>query len=277
MKEHLRSCLPGIMLVGSALFARDAPAQPPALPDGAQSHWVVGQPHEIVAYLVFDPATVRDRLPETLRFITVKELATGSVRWATDHLAEHPAHAGWGISFLEVVRTGTFTIDGRAPNWPEGGAAALWCARVAPSLPTADLGPGQPFLTLEFWMPDSSYVAYMRGKGYPASYGQVTLLQPSEGMWRGSVDVPGLSLAAECRPMGPVTGGGQAAGMQAFFPPRSSTVKGAVRVAFAGHREQECGDDSSWTLRGTHPLARGVVLGPSTYQFGYNLKGGAYP
>lgn len=194
MKEHLRSCLPGIMLVCSALFARDTPAQPPALPDGAQSHWVVGQPHEIVAYLVFDPATVRDRLPETLRFITVKELATGNVRWATDHLAEHPAQADWGISFLEIVRTGTFTIDG-----------------------------------------------------------------------------------AECKPIGPVTGGGQAAGMQAFYPPRSSTVKGAVRVAFAGHREQECGDDSSWTLRGTHPLARGVVLRPSTYQFGYNLKGGAYP
>ena len=111
-------------------------------------------------------------------------------------LAEHPAQADWGISFLEIVRTGTFTIDGRAPNWPEGGAAALWCARVAPSLPTADLGPGQPFLTLEFWMPDSSYVTYMRGKGYPASYGQVKLLQPTEGMWRGSGGGPRLSPAA---------------------------------------------------------------------------------
>lgn len=265
------------MLVCLALVARDAAAQLPALPDGAQSHWVVGQPHEIVAYLIFDPATVRSRLPETLRFITVKELATGSVRWATDYLAEHPAHAQWGISFLEIVRTGTFTIDGRAPNWPEGGAAALWCARVAPSVPTADLGPGRPFLALEFWMPDSSYVTYMRGKGYSATYGQVKLLQAADGIWRGSVNVPGLSLAAECRPTGPVTGGGPAAGMQAFFPPRSSTVKSTVRVAFAGHREQDCGGDSSWTLRGTHPLVGGVVLPPSTYQFGYELKGGAYP
>lgn len=273
----MRSYLPGIVLVCSALAAGEAPAQLPTLPDGAQSHWVVSEPHEIVAYLVFDPATVGNRLPDTLRFIAVKELAVGGVRWAADHLAEHPAHADWGVSFLEIVRTGIFTIDGRAPNWPEGGAAALWCARVAPSVPTADLGMGRPLLTLEFWMPDRSYVAYMRGKGYPASYGQVKLLQSADGRWRGSVDVPGLSLAAGCRPTGPVTGGGSSAGMQAFFPPRSSPVKGIVRVAFAGHREQECGGDSSWTLRGTHPLASGVVLSPSVYQFGYDLRGGAYP
>ncbi len=102
----LRSCLLGIMLVCSTLVARDARPQTPTLPDGAQSHWAVGQPHEIVAYLVFDPATVRDRLPETLRFITVKELATGSVRWATDHLVEHPAHADWGISFSKSFEPG---------------------------------------------------------------------------------------------------------------------------------------------------------------------------
>jgi hypothetical protein len=54
-------------------------------------------------------------------------------------------------------------------------------------------------------------------------------------------------------------------------------VTGIVRVAFAGHREQACEGDSSWTILGTHPLAGAVVLGPSSFQSGYDLVGGAYP
>ena len=125
-------------------------------------------------------------------------------------------------------------------------------------------------------MPDSAYVAYMRGKGHYATYGAVTLLQTSDSSWRGSVDVAGLTIVAECLPTGPVTGGAGSAGMQAIFPPLSSSVQRIVRVAFAGHRAQDCGGASTWRLHGTHPLANGVVLRPSTFQFGYELIGGAY-
>ncbi len=277
VNDYMRPWLLVISLLCSGLVARDAPAQVPTLAKGAQTHWIVGQPYEIVAYVTFDPATVKRQLPRTLRFIAVSELAAGGVRWATDYLAEHPAHGHWGISFLEIVRMGTFTIDGRTPNWPEHGAAALWFARVAPSVPATDLGPGQPFLALEFWMPDSAYVAYMRGKGHYATYGDVKLIQNAEGIWRGSVSVAALSIVAESVPTGAVTGGVGSAGMQVFFPPLSSTVKNIVRVAFAGHREQECGSGSSWSLQGTHPIAGGVVLRPSVFEFGYDLVGGAYP
>ena len=249
----------------------------PTLPDGARTRWVVDQPEETVCYLAFDPVTVERRLPSTLRFITIGELAEGGVRWAADHLAGHPSRGRWGISFLEIVRMGTFTIDGRAPNWPENGAAALWCARVAPSDTTADLGPGLPLLALEFWVPDSAYVAYMRGKGHYATYGDVRLHRDSEGKWRGSIDVDSLSVVAECAPVGPISGGAGSAGMQIFIPPRSSNATGVVRLAFAGHREQQCEGDSSWTIHGTHPLAGAVVLGPAVFQFGYDLVGGAYP
>ncbi|MCX6549669.1 MAG: hypothetical protein NTY02_01455 [Acidobacteria bacterium] len=265
-----------VALVCLALVPRDVAAQVPALPEGAQTHWVVRQPYEIVAYVTFDPAKVKRRLPRTLRFISVKELAATGVRWATDYLVEHPAHGDWGISFLEIVRMETFTIDGRAPHWPEHGAAALWFARVAPSTPATDLGPGRPFLALEFWMPDSAYAAYMRGKGHYATYGDVSLLQKSGSVWQGSVDVAGLKIVAECVPTGPVTGGVGSAGMQAFFPPLLSSVTSIVRVAFAGHREQDCGGGSSWSLHGDHPLAGGVVLRPSIFEFGYELTGGAY-
>ena len=265
-----------VTLLCPALVAGAAAAQVPPLPEGAQTHWVVVEPQEIVAYVTFDPATVARRLPPTLRFITLGELATSGVRWATDYLADHPTHGTWGISFLELVRVGVFTIDGRGPHWPEHGAAALWFARVAPSAPATDLGPGRPFLALEFWMPDSAYAAYMRGKGHYATYGNVTLLQTSDSSWRGSVDVAGLTIVAECRPTGPVTGGAGSAGSQSFFPPHSSSVTSIVRVAFAGHRAQDCGGASAWRLHGTHPLASGVVLRPATFQFGYELIGGAY-
>lgn len=248
----------------------------PALPEGAKTRWVVGQPDEIVAYVVFDPASVARQLPPQLRFITLKELATRGVRWAADHLAEHPSRGDWGVSFLEIVRMRTFTIDGRSPNWPEHGAVALWCARVAPSTGTTDLGSGRPLLLLQLWMPDRAYVGYMNGKGHHATFGDVKLERDANGKWRGSIAVAGLSVVAGCAPVGDVTGGAGAAGSQTFFPPVSSTVRTVVRVAFAGHREQECGSDSSWTIRGSHPLAGGVALSPPVFQFGYDLVGGAY-
>jgi hypothetical protein len=56
-----------------------------------------------------------------------------------------------------------------------------------------------------------------------------------------------------------------------------ATVENVVRVAFAGYCIQECGSETTWSIQGTHPLAGGVVLRPSTFQFGYDLKGGSYP
>lgn len=263
-------------LACATLATGEATAQIPTLPDGAQTHWVVNQTQEVAIYLTFDPAKVKQCLPKFLRFITVKELATSGVQWATDYLTKHPAHDQWGISFIEIVRMGTFLIDGRSPNWPKNGAAALWVARVAPSDQSVDLGPGKPFLSLEFWLPDRAYVAYMRQKGHYATYGDVRLFQDSQGKWRGSVKVKGLTVVAECIPTGPIAGGSRSSGMQVFFPPLSSGIKKILRVAFAGHSLQDCSNDSSWILRGTHPLVGGTLLPPSVYEFGYDLVGGTY-
>lgn len=259
-----------------AFVSGGAFSQVPALPDGAQTHWVVSHPEEFVVYLTFDPATVQNRIPPTLRCVTLQELSAGNVGWASDYLKEHPSHGPWGLSFFEIVRMKTFEIDDRAPDWPEHGAAALWCARVASSDSTRDLGPGQPLLVLDFWMPDSTYADYMRQKGHHATYADVKLVQDPDGRWVGTVHADGLSVAAECTPVGPVTGGAGSAGMQVFFPPRSSMIAEIVRVAFAGHRIQQCSDRTSWRFHGAHPLANGILVGPSTFQFGYELRGGAY-
>jgi hypothetical protein len=265
-----------VAFLAAALAAEAVSAQIPALPDGTDTRWTVERPDELVAYVLFDPATVKDRLPPTLRFITVGELADQGLQWAKGHLADDPSHRGWGISFLEIVRMGVCDIDGRAPAWPENGAAALWLARVAPSDSAADLGPGVPLLALELWIPDSLFVAYMRGKGYYSTYGDARLRGDPGGDWRGSLVVDGLKVVAECTPTGPVDGGDRSRGMQVFFPPLSSSMTTVVRVAFAGHRIQECAGKSSWKFEGTHALAGVVVLGPSTYQFGYRLVGGVY-
>lgn len=259
----------------SLLMAAEAVAQIPALPEGAQTHWVVHKPEEIVSYLIFDPATVKERIPSFLKFITIEELAVDQIPWAKEHLSKYPAHADWGISFIEIVRMKTFEIDGHSPQWPKNGAAALWFARVAPSDSINELGPGKPFLAMEFWMPDSTYVSYMRNKGHYASYGDVSLHRNSEGKWIGSIEADGLSVACECMPMSSVEESGSS-GMQVFFPPALSGITSIVRVAFAGHQEQVCKQEAIWKFKGTHPLANGIILGPSSFEFGYDLIGGAY-
>lgn len=265
-----------LTLASSALLALETNAQVPPLPDGAQTHWIVGQPEEIVGWVLFDPATVERRRPPTLRFITIAELASLGIAWAADYLSQHPSQGKWGISFLEIARMRTFTIDGQTPMWPQHGAIGLWFARVAPVDPATDLGPGQPFLALEFWLPDSVYVAEIREKGHYATYGNVALNQNDEGKWRGIIEVDGLKVVAECLPTGPIAGGAGSSGVQAIFPPQSSTVSRVVRVAFAGHRIQQCGGKSSWSLEGSHPLVASVVLEPTEFQFGYDLEGGVY-
>lgn len=259
----------------SALLAVEALGHMPSLPEGAQTKWVVNEPAEIVGYLTFDPATVADRLPSSLRFITVEELAAGQIPWAKEHLEECPGHGGWGISFIEIVRTRTFEIDGCSPSWPKHGAAALWCARVAPSDSVSEPGSGKPFLMLEFWVPDKLFVAYMLERGHYASYGDVRLRENPAGRWSGSIEVDGLSVVCNCTRVRHVERAGSA-GMQVFFPPALSRVTSIVRVAFAGHQECACKEDVSWRFKGVHPLVRAVMLGPSAFEFGYDMIGGAY-
>ncbi len=269
----------GVLLLALALVLLVplvARAQGPGLPAGARTRWTMSGTRELVAWATFDPVTVAERRPAALRFVTIGELATGGVGWARDYLATHAARGGWGVSFLEIVRADSFAIDGRAPRWRRDGAAALWCARVAPVDSTAELGAGQPFLVLDFWVPDRAFTAVMRELGHYATHGDATLARGPRGSWRGTVRAPGLDVVATCTPAGEVSGGAGSAGVQALFAPATFTGGPVVRVSFAGHRVQDCDRTSAWRIRGTHPLARADVLAPSSFEFGYTLQGGAY-
>ena len=73
-----------------------------------------------------------------------------------------------------------------------------------------------------------------------------------------------------------IPGGAGSRGMQTLIPPKTAEVTSNVTVAFAGHQIQECREGNSWELEGTHALSKGVPLGPSTFQFGYELEGGVF-
>ena len=251
-------------------------AQVPRLPPGAASEWIVRQPEEIVGYLTLDPASIRDRLPGSLRFITVEELAGGGVGWAREYLSAHPSHGGRAISILEIVRAGTFSIDGRQPLWPPNGAVALWFARVAPIDEAAYAEPGQPLLLLDLWMPDSAYAAYMSRLGYHATPGDVRLVRTLGGEWSGRIAARGLNVLAKCSPAGAVLGGSASRGTQVFYPPADSPGSAVIIVAFAGHRTQDCTGAATWRLRGDHPAAGGTLVSPSSFEWGYELEGGTY-
>lgn len=196
-------------------------AQVPELPPGARSQWVVDQPVEVVGWVIFDPTEVADALPSGLRFVTVSELATQGIPWAVAFLATHRDQRSWGISFIELFRADTFTIDGRQPNWGTDGASAVWFARVAP-VESSDttLGQGTPLLVLAFSMPDSAYAAYMRRKGYQASCSAARLALDAGGTWRGTFQLSGASVAVTCTPAGPIGGGPHSRGCRPCFRPR---------------------------------------------------------
>ena len=276
---NLRLCGTAVLstLLASASTGSAVSAQLPELPPGAQSQWVVDKPVEVVGWVIFDPTEVADLLPSGLRFVTVSELATQGIPWAVAFLTTHREQRSWGISFIELFQAHTFTIDGRSPNWGGDGAAALWFARVASTdLKGVNLGPGLPLLVLTFSMPDSAYAAYMRRKGYQAFYSPAHLAKGAEGTWRGSVELPGAELTVTCTPTGSIRGGPQSQGMQTLIPPATSPGSDLVRIAFAGHREQGCKEAAPWSLQGTSPLGRGIGVEPSTFQFGYKLRGGTY-
>ncbi len=162
------------------LYSGSTYSQALTVPAGVQTRWVIENPEEIVQYITFDPSTVESKLPDALRYITINELALDNVGWAINYLDDYPSNGSWGVSFLEIVRMETFMIDDKLPDWPRHGAAALWCARIAPSDPSTSLGFGRPLLVMEFWMPDNAYISYMKDKGHYASYGDVSLYQDQE-------------------------------------------------------------------------------------------------
>lgn len=262
-----------LLLAGAVLLVPDrASGQDLSLPEGAETSWIVEGPEEILAYYTFDPATVAERLPEGLTFVTVADIAAAGNEQARAHVAANPTRTHWGVSFLEIVRQDVFEIDGRRPDIPDDGAFALWFASV-----WSEDGKSAPpeKLALDLWMPDAAYASYMRQKGHFARPGDVRLSRTEDGAWVGYVEVDDLRVEARCTPEEAVRAKGPGRGV--VHPPAGSDVRNVVRTSFVGHEEQVCEEDD-WDVTGTHPLSGSVRIATvqPTFLFGYSLRGGAY-
>ncbi|MDQ8188604.1 hypothetical protein [Pelagicoccus sp. SDUM812002] len=268
------------LIVGIALacgsWSQATEAKIPQLPKGGQTHWRIENAEEIVAYATFDPRQVEHQLPPNFRFLKVGELAEKGTSWARVYLSEHPQHEDWGFSFIEIVRMDRFAIDGISPNWAPNGAAALWFARITSFEPNREQNSERTYLMLNFWVPDRDYVRYMKEKGYYSTYGDASLYMKADGSWHGRLDTDNVKIEAVCYPVGRIRGGPQSTETQVLVPPKSSKSTDIIHIAFAGHRIQDCTEESTWIIEGEHPLSDTVIVEPSTLQYGYNLNGSVY-
>jgi hypothetical protein len=200
-----------------------------------------------------------------------------------EHLKQHPEHADWAFSVIEITRMKAFLIDGKKPALPKDSGIGLWLAPVDPSQLATEIGkdvfdtiitPSQDAgLTLGIWIPDHEYVAYMQERGHYAEYGSVTLVKESTGVFRGEIQLDNLHVQSSATPHGDPQEDATA-GTQVLFAP-GDTVANAVVLAGSHARHQAC--TAEWSKTGDHPLARGVFVGP-TYMttYGVPLKGRLY-
>jgi hypothetical protein len=255
-----------------------APAQ--SLPPGGTTSWEIRGPEEIVTFVLFDPTLPGVALPAGLKFVSARDIQMPEIQ---EYVKQHPDHADWAFSFVEITREEAFLIDGKAPALPENGGIGLWFAPVDPSqlagqitkdafdrIITPSLG---AVLGLGFWVPDREYVAYMRARGHHAEYGLVTLEKDSTGTFQGEIRLDDLHVRSSATPRGDAQEDPES-GTQVLFAPGDKVVD-AVVIAGSSARNRVC--DAEWSKNGDHPLSRGVFVGP-TYMTTYEapLKGSAY-
>lgn len=250
------------------------------LPPGGTTTWIIEAPEEIVTFVLFDPKTPGISLPSGLQFVSARDAGMPEIG---EHLKQFPDHAGWAFSIIEITREKTFSIDGRVPELPPNAGIGLWFAPVDPSqlreeirtdLFDSIIAPSVgAVLGLGVWVPDRKYVSYMRERGHHAEYGHVTLIQDSTGAFLGEITLDSLRVTCVATPQGEVQVD-SSSGTQVLFSP-GEKVMGAVVIAGGMANNRLC--DAKWSKSGNHPLAHGVLLGP-TFMTSYDagLRGSAY-
>lgn len=251
------------------------------LPPGATTSWEIQGVEEIVTFVLFDPKAPGISLPGRLRFVSARNVPMPEIQ---EHVKQHPDHADWAFSFIEITRQRAFLIDGRGPKLPENGGIGLWFAPVDPSQLAEDI-PSDLFetiiapargavLALGTWIPDRDYVAYMRARGHYAEYGMVTLVESGAGAYVGEILLDDLQVRVSALPHGEARQD-PASGTQVLFGPGEIVSHGVV-IAGADARHLLC--TAEWSKEGDHPLSRGVFVGATYYtKYDASLNGGAYP
>jgi hypothetical protein len=269
-----------LLIAFLALVSAPPAALAQQLPPGGTTSWEIQEPEEIVTFALFDPMSAGVSLPTGLRFVSARDAQMPEIQ---EYVKQHPEHAEWAFSFIEITRQKAFLLDGRAPTLPKNGGIGLWFAPVDPSQLAVEIGKDAfdsiiapslgAVLGLGIWVPDREFVAYMRARGHHAEYGLVTLVKDSTGAFQGTIELDNLHVRGSATPHGDVQED-PASGTQVLFAPGDKVVH-AIVVAGSNARHRAC--DASWSRKGKHPLSRGVFVGP-TYMTTYEapLKGSAY-
>jgi hypothetical protein len=277
-KGFSQKCCPVLVLI--AMISGPSIVGAQQLPPGGKTSWEIRGPEEIVTFVLFDPKAPGVSVPVGLRLLSAQEVGMAEVK---EYLKEHPEHADWAFSFVEIARHEAFLIDGKEPTLPENGGIGLWFAPVDPSTLIQEIGKEKfdsiiapslgAVLGLGIWIPDRDYVDYMRARGHHAEYAMVTFVKDSNGAIRGDIRLDDLHVQSSAIPYGEVREDPEA-GTQILFAP-GETIVHAIVIAGSDARHQNC--NAEWSKNGDHPLARGVFVGP-TYRTTYDvpLKGSAY-
>jgi len=269
-----------LLIAFIALISAPPAALAQQLPPGGMTSWEIQEPEEIVTFVLFDPKSPGVSLPTGLRFVSARDAKMPEIQ---EYVKQHPEHAEWAFSFIEITRQKAFLLDGRAPALPKNGGIGLWFAPVDPSQLAKEIRKDAfdsiiapslgAVLGLGIWIPDREYVAYMRARGHHAEYGLVTLVKDRTGAFQGTIQLDNLHVRSSATPHGDVQED-PASGTQVLFAPGDKVVH-AIVVAGSNARHRAC--DAVWSKKGKHPLSRGVFVGP-TYMTTYEapLKGSAY-
>lgn len=250
------------------------------LPQGGLTTWEMEDVTEIVTFALVDPETVAHSFPEGLGFLPAAAVPMPEIQ---EHIRQHPEHATYAFTVVEVAHQGVFRIDGKSPAMPPDGAIGLWLAPVDPTdlmtehaeHPAAELlaSAEGAVVSLGVWAPDREYVGYMRECGHFGEYGMATLRTDDAGKLSGVIQLDNLRITASAQPIGEAQIDPRS-GAQVMFWPGEQITRGAVITA-SGSSNQPC--EAEWTAEGDHPLAHAVFVGP-TYRTRYAqpMLGSAY-
>jgi hypothetical protein len=250
------------------------------LPTSAVSRSETGRSDEIVLLLVFDPALVKDQLPDGLRLRTLEEYATRDPSVA-DYLRAHPERGNWARGYFEIIRSESYQVDNRSARFGKRGGMAVWYA-YAVRTDSSDQRPhGGNLLALGYWLSDAKLAKYMRAKGYPVS-AAVEFWQDKDRL-RGHLKADDLEISGTCQPQGkPEKVSLPSPAYLTIWTPRPIAGTFEILTGY-GSLNQGCAA-VEWQARGRHPLAR-IFLSRGTeetpvsdteYESGYVLRSALY-
>ena len=200
-----------------------------------ESRWVAvtGVRAELTLRHLVPPDAYRKHLPSGARAITLhdQDLDSTSARL----VRENPELLDFGVAVLSIVKTDSFTVQGRAYS----GAYAIWWLYA---LDTTS-APKRILVPLNEWYVESLASGPMRAAGRPAPIADINVESPTAGTWTVSLSAKDLQIRGSCA-------------QGTWLSPHATDLSlgsDAQRYLQEGGDRTRC--TATWDVTGTHQLA----------------------